>query len=238
MQSLLFNKATSTTSLDSPIPESDSHLYSLKEILKSEESIPYNYSDLAANRSHSPPSFYSSYPHPPWMNWNAVWKQKPFEFDLDIIPPIQMETEFPNALFRLEPEFVYAKYGGPIIHQGATIVFTGFDISQFRHVVEWCEHIDPDNYLAYLRVVGYTSTGEPLPFNDLGYPNFILVVPANISTVPHNPVTLSILTTTRNTNFNPTSSSLLSGQKMKKFMFRIANGLKKHIMKYFKMRKG
>jgi len=221
----LLNKSTSTSSLSIKSITPTKQLYTFKEaliLLENPDTVGETRHELSSSDSGEQFLFSVRQRHPDWKNWEAVWKQEPFELDLDHFLPLQTESVFPEALFRISPDFPYATLGGPLIYQGATFVFTGFDCSEVRHVVEWCEHKD-DKY-AYLRLVGVTHEGRNLPYNHYGYPTFILVVPQNISTVPFYPHSSS----------SPIEvSPTMSNKKMKTYMAKVASGWKKRIGKFF-----
>ena len=125
------------------------------------------------------------YDHPLWSNWHALWNMKPFELDPMHLSIPSYETEFQGVLFRLFLNPSHQILGSPIFHQGATLVFKGYNDPHNRYVIEWCQQ--KDHRYAYLKVVGTSKHGNPLPYNDPLYPSFILVVPRNLSTVPRPP---------------------------------------------------
>jgi hypothetical protein len=125
------------------------------------------------------------YDHPTWPNWPAVWNIPPFILDPKFLPIPSPETEFQGVLFRLSFKPSHGMLGAPVIHQGTTLVFKGHDNPDVCHFVEWCQLIEDQH--AYLKVSGVTKSGHFFPYNDPKHPSFILVVPAELSTVPYPP---------------------------------------------------
>jgi hypothetical protein len=231
MSPISFNKSTSTTSLSSIT--SDKRLYTFEEAIKFEKpnSNTNSQSELSLDQSNNRMVSLVRHQHPVWNNWNAVWKQEPFEFNLELIPSPDAELDFPEASYRLYPDFPYAIYGAPIIYQGATVVFTGFESSEVRHVVEWCEY--KDNRYAYLRLVGTTSKGKTFPYDHDDYPTLILAVPSNISTVPFYPHSPPSSIESLDAEEEPEVKIVMPFKKAKKYLANIANGLKKRAVKFF-----
>ena len=177
---------------------------------------------------------FPTYAHPDWKNWNAVWKQKPFILEYDALSLPQLEFEFPDAGYRfyLQSSQMKTLLGGPIIAQGATVVFNGFETPFARYVVEWCE--GKDNEYAYLRTVGYTNGGIPIPHDDHDYPTFILAVPFFLSTVPfRSPIASNPIHLTGNPVMNGTWSSFEGGSSGNPIS-KIARRVVKSIRKLFK----
>ena len=222
------NKSTSTTSLISHSDTSDTRLYTFEEAILFEKPEENNTVPFVAPSIQQVVSV--RHCHPVWTNWNAVWKQAPFEFDLEEIFQHE-ELEFPEACRRLYPHFPYATLGCPIISQGNTIIFTGYNFSEVRYVVEWCER--KDMKYVYLRLVGYTIQGEVLPSNHDGFPNIIIVVPHNLSSVPFYPSTP--LSSIENLDIEEELEveAVTPIKKVKKSLGKIAEGVLKRAVKFF-----
>jgi hypothetical protein len=228
MTSVRLNKSTSTTSLSTNSITSDNRLYTFEEAIQFEKPEENNTVPIVAPSIQQVTSV--RHCHPAWTNWNAVWKQEPFEFDLEQTVS-QPELEFPEAHCCLYPEFPYASLGAPIINQGNTVVFTGYKISEARYVVEWCER--KDIKFIYLRLVGYTIQGEVLPSNHDGFPNIILAVPRNLSSVPFYPLTPLSSIENMDIEEEIEVEAATPAKKIKKFLGRLANGLTKRAVKFF-----
>ena len=107
--------------------------------------------------------------------------------DFEHLPAAQAEQHIPHVLYRLYLPLssLNSLLDGPIIHHGTTIVFKGYENPFARYVIEWSE--GEDHQYAYLRVVGTTDGGIPIPYDNPSYPTFILAVPVRLSTVPFRP---------------------------------------------------
>jgi hypothetical protein len=228
MNSVRLNKSTSTTSLSTNSITSDNRLYTFEEAIQFEKPEENNTVPIVAPSIQQVTSV--RHCHPAWTNWNAVWKQEPLEFDLEQIFQHD-ELEFPEAYRRLYPHFPNATLGYPIISQGNTIVFTEYDFSEVRYVVEWCER--KDTKYVYLRLVAYTNHGDVLPSNHDGFPHIIIVVPRNLSSVPFYPFTP--LSSIENLDIEEEFKveTVTPAKKVKKFLRRLANGLTKRAVKFF-----
>jgi hypothetical protein len=125
---------------------------------------------------------FHSYYRPNWKDWDAVWNAQPFELDRVADPTV--DHSFYAAPFRLRLTSPYLSifHKGRTIQQGTTITFKGYENDNGRHVVEWCQWID--EHEAYLKVVGYDSTGQGYAYWDPDFPTFILIVPVCIVDVP------------------------------------------------------
>jgi hypothetical protein len=122
--------------------------------------------------------------HPNGYDWSKIWNMPPKVIDADLIPDPTREIAFQSAVFRLtiESEYFVMKPDTQIIQQGTTFVFKGYEDSNVRFIVQWCQWINKHD--AYLRVVGVDSSGQYFPYSDPDYPSFILVVPLCFVKVP------------------------------------------------------
>jgi hypothetical protein len=211
-----------------------SQLYTFAEFLKYDQM--WNVTLSTIDNLSIPEDFgpvFSTYMHPMWKNWNAVWKQEPFILKYNIQSLPQLEFEFPDAGYRfyLQSNQMKTLLGGPIIAQGTTVVFDGFETLFARYVIEWCEK--KDHEYAYLRTVGYTDGGIPIPHDNHNFPTFILAVPVFLSTVPFRPpITSNPIDLVENLVTESTWSSFEGGSSGR--ISKIARKVMKSICKLFK----
>ena len=133
---------------------------------------------------HLIPIIFHEYDHPTWENWKEIWGRPPIVLDTKFIENPTPEFSFKSTLFRLqlEPIYFFGRRDEYQFYQGSTIVFEGYEDSNVRFIVEWCQWLNCHN--AYLKVVGVDSSGNYFPFSDPDYPTFILLVPQCLSKVP------------------------------------------------------
>ena len=133
----------------------------------------------------TPPPF-RTYPHPSFSN-EEIWETPPLPLVLNPneLPSMFPEISFHSALFRIN--FTSSDYLDKIsfefpLRQGSMIVFQGYNNTQHRHVVEWCQWIQEGQ--AYLKVVGIDRDLKFVSYNDPCFPSFILIVPIRFADVP------------------------------------------------------
>ena len=131
------------------------------------------------------------YTHPIWPDWSGIWKLNTLELDPNLFPFPTLEDKCHGAQFQIQPIFSHAIFGIPLICQGTSFVFKGFEDPSVRYIVEWCQWTDIK--YAYLKVVGTRISGHPYPYNDPRHPTFILRVPINIAATPFPPLMLEKL---------------------------------------------
>jgi len=212
----------------------DSKLYTLSEILayeadNKEENSQINPSSLQSLNFELPVPKFQVYTHPVWKSWKAVWNQEPINVDLEHLSVPETEKIYPNARFRfyLLTGNVKTLLEGPVFYQGMTLILNGCRSLDACYVIEWSEGEDHD--FAYLRVVGTTSSGIPIPYDNRDYPTFILAVPAYLSTVPHRP--MSSIDNLVGPSFLEDASS--SGGSSGIHMFKIIRKVMKSVRKFF-----
>jgi hypothetical protein len=169
------------------------------KLLTLSEFLAYEADDEDDNQQFNPPSIFSfdfefpvpdfqMYTHPIWKNWKAVWNQEPLAISLELLSVPQDEKFYPDARFRfyLAPGNIKTLLEGPVFCQGMTLVLGRCRSPDARYVIEWNE--GEDDQFAYLRVVGTTSSGIPIPYDNRDFPTFILAIPKYLAAVPHRPV--------------------------------------------------
>lgn len=176
-------KATSTNSLQSQSTFSTMRFNTFSELDKSVTSIQTTKSEENYKKEiFNSLNYDFDAIHPIWKNWNGLWKMEPYILFPEEIPKPSIETELEGACYRIYPEFPYQMLGFPVIHQGTTFVFKGFENPTVRYVVEWC--MKKDHKYAYLKVVGTTAEGQPIRYNDPEFPSFILAIPVSLCLTP------------------------------------------------------
>jgi hypothetical protein len=123
------------------------------------------------------PYSFRRYDHPVWTDWNEIWAAPPMTIATELVYNPSLEPVFKSALFRLTITSSYFRItkDETIFRQGTTLEFDGFNHTQTRFVVEWCQRVNIHD--AFLKVVGFYSDGTPRPYSDPDFPSFILKVP-------------------------------------------------------------
>ena len=132
----------------------------------------------------TPPPF-QTYPHPLFPNKKELWNISPMILDPSRLPDLFPEATFHSALFRLDLTSTDYLDKVPFIfplRQGSTIVFQGFENTQTRYIVEWCQLIQEGR--KYLKVTGLDRSFNFIPYNDPYFPSFILILPIRFADVP------------------------------------------------------
>jgi hypothetical protein len=138
------------------------------------------------NESTLPLEYHSSI-HPKWTNWNEIWSTPPIIINTSFSSKPIFEFMFQSALFRIQLSSAYFLHTREKrkIRQGTTFVFKGYEDSEVRFVVEWCQMVN--HHDAYLKLVGMNDEGGLFPWSDPDFPSFILIVPFCIVEVPSPP---------------------------------------------------